>query len=57
MLSITIERKRAQMLETAKTFGMSSTQTLKCSQELDRLLQLHLSNQLRDRDYHLRKIS
>ncbi|MGM7700972.1 aspartyl-phosphate phosphatase Spo0E family protein [Pseudalkalibacillus sp. Hm43] len=57
MLSLTIERKRAQMLETAKIHGMSSTETLKCSQELDRLLQLHLSNQLRDRNRAFKKIS
>lgn len=57
MLSLTIERKRAQMLETAKLHGMSSTETLKCSQELDRLLQLHLSNQLRDRNMSFQKIS
>ncbi|WP_349410312.1 aspartyl-phosphate phosphatase Spo0E family protein [Pseudalkalibacillus sp. SCS-8] len=57
MLSLTIERKRAQMLETAKIYGMSSTETLKCSQELDRLLHLHLSNQLRDRRVELKKIS
>ena len=57
MLLLSIERKRAQMLETAKTHGMSSSETLKCSQELDRLIQLHLANQVRARNSSLQKIS
>ncbi len=57
MLTLTIERKREQMLEIAKIHGISSEETIKCSQELDRLLQLHLSNQLRDRNMRFKKIS
>ncbi|WLD94976.1 aspartyl-phosphate phosphatase Spo0E family protein [Alkalihalobacillus sp. AL-G] len=43
MLLQAIERKRYQMFETAKIYGMSSKQTLKCSQELDQLIHLQQS--------------
>ncbi|WP_408010796.1 aspartyl-phosphate phosphatase Spo0E family protein [Pseudalkalibacillus sp. A8] len=57
MLVHTIERKREQMLETAKIYGMSSNETIKCSQELDKLLQLHLVNNIRERNLNILKIS
>ncbi|MGP4082843.1 aspartyl-phosphate phosphatase Spo0E family protein [Bacillus sp. Marseille-Q3570] len=57
MLVHTIERKREQMLETARVYGMSSSETLKCSQELDKLLQLHLANNIRERNLNKLKIS
>ncbi|MBM7645704.1 hypothetical protein JOD45_001923 [Scopulibacillus daqui] len=33
-----IEKKRIQLIETANQHGFTSTKTLLCSQELDRLL-------------------
>ena len=33
-----IERKRKEMLKTANKHGLSSNQTIKCSQDLDKLL-------------------
>ncbi|MFC5713228.1 aspartyl-phosphate phosphatase Spo0E family protein [Thalassorhabdus alkalitolerans] len=33
-----IEEKRTEMLETAEKFGLSSEETLSCSQELDHLI-------------------
>jgi hypothetical protein len=33
-----IVRKRSEMIELAKTNGLLSKETIKCSQELDRLL-------------------
>ncbi|WP_257349046.1 aspartyl-phosphate phosphatase Spo0E family protein [Pseudalkalibacillus decolorationis] len=57
MLSNAIENKRNQMFETAKRFGMSSKQTLKCSQELDLLIQLHQSEQSRSNQISFQKIS
>ncbi|MFC7392376.1 aspartyl-phosphate phosphatase Spo0E family protein [Scopulibacillus cellulosilyticus] len=33
-----IEKKRNQLIETANRHGFTSTKTLLCSQELDRLL-------------------
>ncbi len=44
MLQTTIEETRKKMLETAKIFGLSSKETLFCSQELDVLIHLHLTS-------------
>jgi hypothetical protein len=38
-----IEQKREQMIKIAKIHGLSSTQVLKCSQELDRMIHLYHS--------------
>ncbi|ADC51227.1 MULTISPECIES: aspartyl-phosphate phosphatase Spo0E family protein [Alkalihalophilus] len=38
MLTIKIELKRRQMFKLAKKYGFTSPQTVKCSQELDDLL-------------------
>ena len=40
MLQIEIESKRMQMLLLAKRYGYTSEKTVKCSQELDHLLNL-----------------
>ncbi|HEX6923281.1 MAG TPA: aspartyl-phosphate phosphatase Spo0E family protein [Bacillales bacterium] len=44
MLAVAIEKKRAQMIKIAKIHGLSSKQVLKCSQELDRLIDLYQSH-------------
>lgn len=41
MLLAAIEKKRAQMIKIANIYGLSSKQVLKCSQELDRLIDLY----------------
>ncbi|YCA24350.1 aspartyl-phosphate phosphatase Spo0E family protein [Bacillus sp. JZ35] len=33
-----IEQKRLHLIETAKKFGMNAEETIRCSQELDTLL-------------------
>ncbi|MFC0189073.1 aspartyl-phosphate phosphatase Spo0E family protein [Fictibacillus aquaticus] len=38
-----IEMKRKQLLHTARVFGMTAQETIRCSQELDRLLDLQQS--------------
>lgn len=43
MLLTAIEEKRKQMIKIAKIHGLSSAQVLKCSQELDRMIHLYLS--------------
>ncbi len=40
MLSYAIERKRNQMVILAEKYGYTSEATVKCSQELDKLLNL-----------------
>ncbi|MFC7371844.1 Spo0E family sporulation regulatory protein-aspartic acid phosphatase [Fictibacillus iocasae] len=35
-----IELKRKQLIHTARVFGMTANETIRCSQELDRLLDL-----------------
>lgn len=38
MHSVKIEQKRMQMLDFAKKYGFTAEITVKCSQELDKLL-------------------
>lgn len=38
MLKQEIEKKRQQLIEIANKFGLTSTKTLQCSKELDKLL-------------------
>ncbi|NRD77097.1 aspartyl-phosphate phosphatase Spo0E family protein [Bacillus sp. BRMEA1] len=42
LLLIRIEQKRKQMIEIACQFGLHHQETLKYSQELDQLLNLHI---------------
>jgi len=46
MLALKIELKRQQMIHYAKEYGFTASQTVRCSQELDVLLnkqsQIHL---------------
>lgn len=39
-----IDKKKKKMVEVASSTGMNSTQTLKCSQELDVLINLHMKH-------------
>jgi hypothetical protein len=39
-----IDKKKKKMVEVASITGMDSYQTLKCSQELDILLNLHMKH-------------
>ncbi|MGM7683849.1 aspartyl-phosphate phosphatase Spo0E family protein [Cytobacillus sp. Hm23] len=38
MIQLIIEEKRQQMIDLAATFGYTADETVKCSQELDDLL-------------------
>lgn len=40
MLKESIEKKRKKMVYLAETYGYTSSKTLKCSQELDKLLNM-----------------
>ncbi|MFV8828285.1 aspartyl-phosphate phosphatase Spo0E family protein [Alkalihalobacterium sp. APHAB7] len=44
MLLYAIERKRSQMILLAEKYGYTSEATVKCSQELDKLLNLAQQN-------------
>lgn len=39
-----IEKKRKQLVEIVKKHGLTSTQSLQCSQELDRLIETYQHN-------------
>lgn len=39
-----IDKKKKKMVEVASNTGMNSIQTLKCSQELDILINLHMKH-------------
>jgi hypothetical protein len=56
MLVRVIEEKRNEMIYVAKRFGLSSVRTVKCSQELDKLLNL-LNRQLLNGKMKSKKIS
>ncbi|WP_010192118.1 aspartyl-phosphate phosphatase Spo0E family protein [Bacillus sp. m3-13] len=47
MLALKIELKRQQMIHYAKEYGFTASQTVKCSQELDVLLNKQSQQQLR----------
>ncbi|ART75748.1 aspartyl-phosphate phosphatase Spo0E family protein [Sutcliffiella horikoshii] len=47
MLALKIELKRQQMIHCAKEYGFTASQTVKCSQELDVLLNKQFQQQLR----------
>jgi hypothetical protein len=51
-----IEAKRFEMIHIAERFGFSSTKTIQCSQELDKLLNI-LNRQLGNRLIESRQIS
>ncbi|WP_082407102.1 aspartyl-phosphate phosphatase Spo0E family protein [Bacillus sp. JCM 19041] len=51
MIHIDIEVKRSEMVMIAKKFGMTASKTVKCSQELDSLL-----NCLQAHRYNRRKL-
>ncbi|MEI4791025.1 Spo0E family sporulation regulatory protein-aspartic acid phosphatase [Bacillus pumilus] len=38
MINYEIEQKRLHLIKTAKKFGMNAEETIRCSQELDTLL-------------------
>ncbi|MFT8317926.1 MAG: aspartyl-phosphate phosphatase Spo0E family protein [Sporolactobacillus sp.] len=44
--SAAVEQKRQELFATAKAYGMYAEETLRCSQELDRLIIQIQSNQL-----------
>jgi hypothetical protein len=44
-----IEKKRQQLIELARKHGLTSSQTLRCSRELDRLLDLYQEKLLKTR--------
>jgi stage 0 sporulation regulatory protein len=44
-----IEKKRQQLIELAAKHGLTSSQTLRCSRELDRLLDFHQERLLKTR--------
>ncbi|QFT88318.1 Aspartyl-phosphate phosphatase Spo0E [Bacillus sp. THAF10] len=46
MLALQIELKRKQMIYYAKEYGFTATQTVRCSQELDVLLNKESQQQL-----------
>ncbi|WP_404449207.1 aspartyl-phosphate phosphatase Spo0E family protein [Sutcliffiella horikoshii] len=46
MLALKIELKRQQMIHCAKEYGFTASQTVKCSQELDVLLNKQAQQQL-----------
>ncbi|WP_044748761.1 aspartyl-phosphate phosphatase Spo0E family protein [Bacillus alveayuensis] len=46
MLQNRIEEKRQQMIELALIFGFAAKETVKCSQELDQLLNIQLKETL-----------
>lgn len=41
MLRVVIELKRQKMMKLADRYGYSASQTVKCSQELDKLINIH----------------
>ncbi|WP_339149587.1 MULTISPECIES: aspartyl-phosphate phosphatase Spo0E family protein [unclassified Sutcliffiella] len=47
MLALKIELKRQQMIHCAKEYGFTASQTVRCSQELDVLLNKQSQQQLR----------
>ncbi|MCM3616920.1 aspartyl-phosphate phosphatase Spo0E family protein [Sutcliffiella horikoshii] len=47
MLALKIELKRQQMIHCAKEYGFTASQTVKCSQELDVLLNKQSRQQVR----------
>ncbi|MFD1363171.1 Spo0E family sporulation regulatory protein-aspartic acid phosphatase [Lentibacillus salinarum] len=50
-LSQLIEQKREQMIATASKYGIENDKTLKCSQELDKLIWKHQkAQQSKNRD-------
>ncbi|WP_226682640.1 aspartyl-phosphate phosphatase Spo0E family protein [Sutcliffiella horikoshii] len=46
MLALKIELKRQQMIHCAKEYGFTASQTVKCSQELDILLNKQAQQQI-----------
>ncbi|CAG9623465.1 aspartyl-phosphate phosphatase Spo0E family protein [Sutcliffiella rhizosphaerae] len=46
MLALKIELKRKQMIHCAKEYGFTAAQTVRCSQELDLLLNKQTKHQL-----------
>jgi stage 0 sporulation regulatory protein len=46
MFRILIEEKRQQMIELALIYGFTANETVKCSQELDQLLNIQLRETL-----------
>ncbi|MBO9128696.1 aspartyl-phosphate phosphatase Spo0E family protein [Bacillus sp. 165] len=48
MFELAIEKKRAKMKYLAARYGMTAKQTVTCSQELDRLLNILLLWKLHD---------
>ncbi|EWG11544.1 aspartyl-phosphate phosphatase Spo0E family protein [Cytobacillus firmus] len=44
-LMLMIENSRKKMIELAATYGMTSSETVQCSQELDALLNLLMSEE------------
>ncbi|WEZ73236.1 aspartyl-phosphate phosphatase Spo0E family protein [Bacillus altitudinis] len=43
-----IEQKRLHLIETAKKFGMNAEETIRCSQELDTLLNKGIKTPLKN---------
>ncbi|WP_156906533.1 aspartyl-phosphate phosphatase Spo0E family protein [Alteribacter aurantiacus] len=48
MIQNHIEKKRAELLTTAKTFGFGAKETIDCSVELDKLIWAYQENRLRE---------
>jgi hypothetical protein len=46
-----IEKKRQQLIDLAAKHGLTSSQTLRCSRELDHLLDLHQEKLLKSRTF------
>jgi stage 0 sporulation regulatory protein len=55
MLQNRIEEKRQQMIELALIFGFAAKETVKCSQELDQLLNIQLRETLAAQQSQCRK--
>jgi hypothetical protein len=47
MLALKIELKRKQMIHCAKEYGFTAIETVRCSQELDDLLNKQTKQQIR----------
>lgn len=48
MINYEIEQKRLHLIETAKKFGMNAEETIRCSQELDTLLNKGIKSTSKD---------
>ncbi|WP_353856174.1 aspartyl-phosphate phosphatase Spo0E family protein [Bacillus sp. Bos-x628] len=48
MINYEIEQKRLHLIETAKKFGMNAEETIRCSQELDTLLNKGIKHTSKD---------